>query len=48
MTPRTSALGWDFGVRTDHGPLGEHLDVLLQEMAAPGEPEHWYSLLLDP
>jgi hypothetical protein len=47
VTHRIRALGWDFGVRTNLAPIGLHLDGVFSAMAEPGEPEHWYSFVVD-
>jgi hypothetical protein len=47
VTPRVRALGWDFGVRTNLRPIGQHLDGVFAAMTAAGDPEHWYSFIVD-
>lgn len=45
-TPRLTALGWDFAVRTNDAVLGRHLDHVFGEMATEGEPAHVYSFVV--
>lgn len=47
VTSRHVALGWDFGIRTNVAALGRHLGSVFREMAREGEPEHWYSFVVD-